>query len=129
MTNHKFIGLMLAILLLSVSPSAFAGNGKKVRHPHRPEIRVQAGWFGGEESALDGGGYWAGDSYRGLPPGLQKHLWRHGSLPPGLERHLWKHGSLPPGLQKRAGGYLLPYSGYAYPRAVHGTNITVIIEH
>ncbi|MEZ5814100.1 MAG: hypothetical protein R3E13_05170 [Alphaproteobacteria bacterium] len=39
-----------------------------------------------------------GKKAKGMPPGLAK---RDGDLPPGLERHIEKHGTLPPGLEGR----------------------------
>lgn len=39
----------------------------------------------------------AGKNKKGMPPGLA----RREHLPPGLQRHLERHGTLPPGLEKK----------------------------
>jgi hypothetical protein len=85
----------LAVIILS-SPMVLAEKGgKKNRGAGRDGY---------------GNGYGYDQAYYngyGLPPGLAK---RGGQLPPGLQKHLWKHGALPPGLQKKIG----PAYGPAY---------------
>ena len=91
----------IAVVLIS-APLALAGQGG---HGGGGYIQTGGFWLGfgwrGGHGHQELGGPWQYAGQGNLPPGLAKR----DRLPPGLEKHLWKHGSLPPGLQKKVDPY------------------------
>ena len=108
------------------------GKGKGKSHSVGDEVREvlppSEPIFTYEEREVITG--WYTDDRSGLPPGLAKK----DRLPPGLEKHLRKHGTLPPGLQKKVQPLpvvverrlrVLPTG---YRRVVVGGNIIIMNE-
>jgi hypothetical protein len=91
----------LAFILIS-APLALAEKGghKKGRSSSDNGVWFRGYWESGNQYRGREGPWLYGNG-QGLPPGLAKR----DRLPPGLEKHLWNHGSLPPGLQKKIDPY------------------------
>lgn len=81
------IAMAACLLLFAAGCGAAGTSGRVVLHDEHGSIDV---------AFSDGDRYLIRDHYRrGLPPGLAK---KH-KLPPGLHKHIIRHGYLPPGLE------------------------------
>lgn len=120
-------GLLLATTLLiagcQTAPTITRGSVEVAGEQARVKLV-----FTEQDRAIIRDYYLAGKKHKKIPPGLAKKQ----TLPPGLRKHLVRHGTLPPGLR----GRVLPIElerrlhrlpkGYA--RLIIGTDIVLIDE-
>jgi Ni/Co efflux regulator RcnB len=105
--SKKWLLMLCAALLFSLTPGAFAdhghdgdqdhGHGKGHAYGHDKHDRDRdddQGHFRDHDRDLR---QWYRANYNNLPPGLAKR----DRLPPGLERQLVVRGTLPPGLRRQ----------------------------
>ncbi len=135
MRSHWLVDACIVILVglcssIDASPQHGKGHGKNktVGDEVRETLPESEPVFTVEERLVIHS--WAQNGRSGLPPGLAKR----DQLPPGLQKHLQKHGTLPPGLQKKVQPlpvalerqlHVLPTG---YRRVVIGGNIILMNE-